>query len=142
MSALPAFLTALSAGLTSGMAGVQVVDGPPTEYARPEIVAVGISAQDVAVESSSADAGLSSRREGIDVPCMVRVWSGNANLPVLRERAFVLLGAVEAVLSADRTVAGTVTRARVNSYVYNPIRGPEGTAVEIEFRIRVDAFRT
>lgn len=145
VSALPGFLTAVVASLVAApaLSGVQVVDGPPVESTTArEVVAVGISTVDVSVESNLTDAGLGSRRDGIDVPCMVRVWSGDAALPPLRDRAFALLAAVEAVLAADRTVGGTVTRARVMSLVYNPIRGPEGTAVELEFPIRVDAFRT
>jgi hypothetical protein len=142
-SALPEFLSALTAALDGapGMSGVQVIDGPPVEYTRPDAVAVGLTTEDTSVESGLSNAGLGQpRREGCDVNCLARSWSGNDDLPARRARVFSMIEAVSAVLVADPTVDGTVTRARVSSLVYSAARTGEGTGAFVEFRIRFDAY--
>lgn len=143
MSAIPAFLDALVPKLTAapGMGDVQVVDGPPIDYLRPDVIAVGVSTEDLSVESETADAGLRARRERVDVTCLARSWTGDADLAPRRVRAFAMVTAVETVLADDPTVGGSVTRARLTSAVYTPVRNREGVGAFVEFRIQVDAFR-
>jgi hypothetical protein len=142
-SRLPEFLTALAAALDAapGLSGVQVIDGPPVEYTKPDAVAVGLTTEDTSVESNLSNAGLGQpRREACDVNCLARSWSGNDDLPARRARVFSIIEGVAAVLEADPTVGGTVTRARVSGLVYSAARTGEGTGCFVEFRIRVDAF--
>ena len=144
MSALPAFLTELVDRLTAwpALADTQVVDGPPLDWARAKLLAVGISMQDLTVESSTADAGLGSRREQADVTCLARSASGDSALAPRRAEAFAIVAEVEAALASDRKMGGTVNRARLVDSIYTPARTSQGTAAEVEFRIRVDAYRT
>lgn len=139
---MPAFLSALTAALAASpdLSGAQVIDGPPVEYVRPDAVAVGLTTEDLSVESSRVDAGLGKRREAADVNCLARSWTGNDDLPAARGRAYALIAAVAAALAADPTVGGTVVRARIGRQVYSAARTREGTGAFVEFQIRFDAF--
>ena len=141
-STLPGFITALVAALEAApaLSGVQVIDGPPVKYARQDAVAVGLTTEDLSVESTTGDAGLVARREQVDVNCLARSWSGDDDLTARRGRVFSIIEAVGAVLAADPTVGGTVTRARLAGLVYSAARTGEGTGCMVEFRVRVDAF--
>lgn len=138
--ALSGFLDAFVARLRAELAGVQVVDGPPVEYARREIVAVGITTEDASVEANTADAGLRARRESIDVINLIRSASGDVDLVPHRRRAYELLDQFDGLLRTDPTVGGVVPRARLISHVYTPVRTQDGVAVYLEPRVRVDAF--
>lgn len=143
-SAIPGFLDALVPLLKAApaLAGWIVVDGPALENtSRPDVLAVGISTEDLSVETEKTDVGLGPRRERADVTCMALSWTGDAALAPRRAQAFAAMSAVEDVLRADPTVTGTVTRARVMGAVYTPGRDAKGCGASVEFRIRVDAFR-
>lgn len=143
-SCLPGFLSGLTAALKDSpdLADAQVIDGPPTKYLKRDVIAVGLTTEDLAVETGKTDAGLGNRHEQADVNCLARSWSGNDDLPARRDHAFALVDAVAAVLAADPTVGGTVVRARVAGLVYSALRSGEGTGALIEFRVRFDAFGT
>lgn len=143
MSAVPDFLDALYSAARSSplLSGWQVVDGPPLEYTRPDVIVLGASTEDLTVEAAKSDAGLGrDRRERSDVTCVARSSTGDAEMSPRRRRAFDGVAAVSALLAQDGTVGDSVTRARVVSAVYTAVRSPQGTAAYVEFGIRLDAF--
>lgn len=115
---------------------VAVFDGQPVEDAPFEAIAIGMTAEDLATDGTIDDAGLYSVEESYDINCMIRCWSGGTDLVVLRKRAVHLYKIVKAQIGADLTLRGAVTRARVASLAYSPARLPDGTVVNMTFRVR------
>jgi len=119
-----------------------VIDGPPAVNATGDLVAVGLGPEDVlAVDSTSAIAGLRAVRESFPVVCLARSWSGNSSVRDQRRRSYRLIGAVRAELEGDPTLGRAVTRARYGGDTYTPWRHETGAiVVDVPFTILIDAL--
>ena len=122
-----------------GATGVQVVDGPPTANVRGDVIAVGIGLQespDVAAETTVA--GLVAQRETFTVSCLARSWSGNNDISTQRRRTYALVDQARAVIGADQTLGGRVSRARWAGSTYQPSRTDKAQlVVDVLFRVEV-----
>jgi hypothetical protein len=115
---------------------VRVFDGQPVEDVAQEAVVIAMTAEELATDGLINDAGLYAFEENFDINCLIRVWSGDSDLPRLRSRAEGLYRVVRDQVQAHQTLNGAVTRARVASVQYSPMRIPDGTVVQMAFRVR------
>lgn len=138
--ALDDAITNLHALIFSHMAqiepDVRVIDGQPVEDISQQAVVIGMTAEELATEGSLSDAGLYATEEAFDINCLIRVWDGGTDLVSLRSRAVMLFEIVKEQIRANQTLKGAVTRARVASVAYSPMRMPEGSVVNMAFRVR------
>lgn len=142
-SAIPAVIDALVAALKSksGLVGVQILDGPPNVDLQGDLIVVGLSIDTVEIDATHAIAGLASGKQDFDVMCLARSWTGSGSgFKARRDRAFALLDGVQAVLTADLTLGGAATRARLTQASYVPALTGQGSLVEVPFVVHVEAF--
>ena len=107
-SALPGAITALLTifGAASGLDGVKVIDGPPTDdIATEDFLAVGWTGADDQPAADTvqdfAAAGARTRDEDFTIACVIDAWSGDDSFSVVRARVFAILGIVEQELRAS-----------------------------------------
>jgi hypothetical protein len=115
---------------------VRVIDGQPVEDVGLEVICIGMTAEDLATDGTVFDAGLYVTEENFDINCLIRVWNGGTDLVSLRTRAVELFEIVKEQVRGNPTLKGAVTRARVASISYSPLRLPEGSVVNMAFRVR------
>ena len=115
---------------------VRVIDGQPVKDISQQAVVIGMTADELATEGTMNDAGLYISEETYDINCLIRVWDGGTDLVPLRSRAVDLFNIVKEQVRANQTLKGAVTRARVASVAYSPMRLPEGSVVNMSFRVR------
>lgn len=137
MSAVPDAIDGLVEVL--GATVVQVVDGPPTTNVRGDVIAVGIGLQDSPdVAAETAVAGLVAQRETFTVSCLARSWSGDNDISTQRRRTYSVVDQARAVLGADQTLGGRVSRARWAGSTYMPQRTDKGQlVVDVLFRVEI-----
>jgi hypothetical protein len=145
-SRVPAVLDALLAACraASDLTGVAIVDGPPlTDLTNPDQVFIGWqpSADDVAAADAQdfAQLGAQRRDEQIDIRCYAESRSGDTVIKTVRDRAYALVGAVENLLRADATLAGTVLWTHL---VAGDLRQPQtdaGALAGVEFAVHARA---
>lgn len=143
MSAVPAAIDALVAKFKSRFAGtVTVIDGPPTQNATGDLIAIGMAPEDVVgVESTEFISGLSSSSESFPVLCLARSWSGNASARDQRLRTYRLVDAVREELAQDPSLGRAVTRARFAGSTYEPWRAEGGAlVVDVRFTVAIDVL--
>jgi hypothetical protein len=143
MSAVPAAIDALVAKFESRFGrSATVIDGPPMTNATGDLVAIGLSPQEVAeVESTESIAGLRGVSESFPVLCLARSWSGNASPRDQRIRTYRLVDAVREGLEADPTLGRAVTRARFAGSTYAPWRTESGAlVVDVPFTVSIDVL--
>lgn len=119
---------------------VDVLDGPSIDDIGQDVVAIGISAEDLSMDSSFEIAGLCTDRETFDLVCLVRSWTGDADLSARRARCFELFRSIAELIKSDPRLGNTVARARIAGISYNPARLPEGAVASLTFRVRIEAF--
>lgn len=143
-SAIPGALDALVAKLRAATnpRDVQVLDGPPNEDLRGDLIVVGLSIDTSEVDATHTIAGLGSGRQDFDVMCLTRSWTGGGDIKARRDRAFALLDTVQSVLTEDLTLGGVVTRARFTQVAYVPALTDRGPLVEIPFAVHIEAFNS
>jgi len=146
-SALPAAIDALVSILdaSSGLAGVDVVDGPPADdVATNDFLAVGWSGtEDQAAEivQDFNAVGGRTRNEELTIACVIDVWSGDDGFATVRDRAFAILGAVETALrSTDLspeapTLNGTVLWAHLTTGDVSQQQSNDGALVGLNFSL-------
>lgn len=106
-SAAPGAITALLAILAAdaGLAGVQVIDGPPAvDMSASEFVAVGWQPdadEAVQITQTFAYAGARTRDEEFTIFCWLETWTGDSDVSARRVRAFQLLGVIETAIRAS-----------------------------------------
>lgn len=146
MSAVPAAVDNLLAELraASTLSGVRVFDGPPqdapTEF---DVVVIGWQPEESeAVEWSNDPASMAADddSETFTVQGLVSVQRGDVDLPVARSRADEILEAVRAVVRADSTLGGAVTRSRLTTTRGTPIQDHRGCQYRMTFVIRAWVF--
>ena len=150
-SRIPAAITALVAlwQAAPGLAGVTVVDGPPTsDQSDPDYVYVGWqTGEDAAAEMAQnfANAGARSRDETFDILCQTDSFTGDADVAARRTRAFQLLAAIEDSLRATGaapsapTLGGAVLWAHLTQARLIQRNTDQGVQVGIAFRISCHA---
>ena len=143
MSAVPAAIDALVAKFVSKFGqSATVIDGPPVQSATGDLIAVGMGPDDVlAVESTTAIAGLRAVRESFPVLCLARSWSGDTSVRDQRTRTYRLIDAVREELEADPSLGRAVTRARYAGDSYTPWRHDSGAiVVDVPFVVVIDVL--
>jgi hypothetical protein len=142
MTAIPLVLDALVAALrlAPDLAAVDVFDGPQPIAAGGEGIAVGASREDNSVEFTWPPADLAGGdAEHATIACLVWSGSGDTTFAPARLRVAELLDAVDAALSANRTLSGAVTRAWITDGVLQQQQA-NGALVTCEFHVETDLF--
>lgn len=128
---IPAAIDALVAMARAACPDVQVLDGPEAVWPEREYIAIGLSPDDLENPSTRTPAGLQVSTDSAQVIGMVRVWSGDAVMPLLRARAYVLLDALIAATDADNRLGGAVDLAELTGHVYAPGATDRGRWVDL-----------
>src|SRR6266545_6305226 len=123
-----------TANTTLAALSVEILDGPPVSGAmrdNPLRLFIGDTPEegDVSVESTQEWRGLGKqgREQRGEIICTAQAFDATGNMSVARTTAFEIFGAVENMLRAEATVAGTVRVAEVGtreSYIQRRI--PDG----------------
>lgn len=109
---LPDVQDALYAAIAAQSPTCRVSLGYPVGGRRAEDVWVGIAGR---VDTSEYMTGACSRDEQMEVPVFVWVEKSGGTAESTRDRAVVLLGALETALAADRTLGGVCDFAAVSA---------------------------
>ena len=123
------------------LAGVSVLDGPSTEYAGNEGIAVGASREDIAGEFAVNASDMSSDGSGThSLTSTVWVRTGDTTFSAARTRCGQLYTAAAAGLASDRTLKGAVSTAWVVGGSFDQMQTGSGVLVFVEFRIEATVF--
>ncbi len=144
----PSVVDALVAVLraTPALAGVDVLDGPPTgEPSGRDVVAIGHSLDDdddtagsVAWTDYSTGGVVEERCE---IRCAVQAVSGDTAMTTPRTRAFALLDAAHAALRADWTAGvPSVVSVDITTGTVRQAQSGLGPGARIEFTVTVHAL--
>jgi hypothetical protein len=147
-SAVPAAIDALLAILRAApaLAGVDIVDGPPTgDMSAEDIVAVGWQPDGEEAAASLvqefAYAGARRRDEEFVISCWLESWTGDTDVRARRVRAFELLAVVEdAVRASDAapeapTLGGAVLWAHLTAGTLRQSSTDQGVRVGVAFSV-------
>lgn len=129
-SRIPAAIDGLLtlAQASAGLAGVQIVDGPPLSWA-PVMLAVDSASEcrflfigAVPGEDTSAEgdqdfnaAGAISYDEHFRVLCTALSWTGDQVAKAVRDDAAAIVGAVQQAIRTDPTLGGAVLYSRISN---------------------------
>jgi hypothetical protein len=142
-STIPAVLDHLVARWTALLDGVQVVDGEPITTEK-DVVCVGFTGDqgDPGVENTRTreQVAASPDRESYDVYCAIQVRRGSTQTSTVRDRAYAILGRLDADLAADQTLAGLAGLARLTSESLVQEQTDKGAMGTVRFTVHVDAF--
>lgn len=128
-----------------------VIDGPPlSDFDDQRVLAVGVSSTTITGGLSPfahADAaggrigfGAGGRRTvHFEVTCQLGVWSGDTAMSAVRTTTFEVFETLNRLLTADRTLSGVVDWARIIRVNYQPMQGPDGSGVAVDFVVAVEA---
>lgn len=132
-------LNALVDVFTPALPGVEVVDGQPIATNQPIVLAVGFSANRVAVEVTQTRPDLTKdrRHESLSIVCLASSARGENDMRRPRNEAVALLDDVRDALKANRTLGGLVRRAQLGLALSMDQARGDGAAVTIEFTIDV-----
>jgi hypothetical protein len=156
-STVPAAIAALVAAFRAApaLAGVGVYDGPQvSSSAGLEVVAVGFTGERMSatgeypepslpvVESQSSVEGMAvdPLREQYQVRSVIAVLNGAGDIAAARTRAYELLAACGSVLTADKTLGGTVMLATLGASSLSQQQGPRGALAMLDFTVVADAY--
>ncbi|MFI0772317.1 hypothetical protein ACH4TQ_46740 [Streptomyces sp. NPDC021218] len=144
-SRVPAAIEALLAiwRATPGLAGVQILDGPPTiDQAGADYLSVGWSSgSELAVEFTQEfnAAGARTRDEEFSILCFLDTWTGDTDVATRRTRAFELLAVCEETIRASNsnptapTLNGAVLWAEIASGSLMQANTDQGVRAAIPF---------
>jgi hypothetical protein len=147
-SAVPGAIAALLAILQAapGLAGVQVLDGPPTgDMSGQDYLAVGwdgdtgANAADASQQFNAA--GARTRDEDFSVACWLNTWTGDPDIAARRVRAYGLLAVVEDAVRASGaspmapTLGGAVLWAHLTAHSLRQDFTSQGARAAIGFTI-------
>lgn len=146
-SALPAALSQLVEIFRAapGLAEAQISDGPPVaDQSGRDLIAVGWRPGDepaAELQQEFAYAGGRRRNEDLSIGCWLDTWSGDADFPTTRARAFALLAVIEtAIRNTDATpdaagLNGAVQWGHLTSGSLSQNLTDQGAEVGIAFTI-------
>ncbi|WP_067967525.1 hypothetical protein [Nocardiopsis trehalosi] len=146
ISTIPAAMAALTATLQAapGLAGVQVLQGPPTTNIEPDAVLVGFTGDvsEGAIRSTRLTADLGGRRdqETYQVTTMVSSFSGDTEMDARMERTCAMVAEIDRVLSADRKLGGAVAQARVVEVNLGQVQTTDGAECNAQVIIEIRAW--
>lgn len=121
--------------------GLQVYDGPEPGDPETVFLLVGATTEDLTSTTGRVPAGLVATTDSVDVPCSVRAWSGDLDLPTLRRTAYTVYEALRSEVEADRTLRGACSTAEIVGHTYLPALLPEqGYLVDVTFTVRATRF--
>lgn len=128
-------------GLLVVFAGLaQLVDGPTTDNATGDVIAVGVGVQDIpeiGTQTRFSDMG-GGHRVVFEVPCLARSWSGDNSVKVQRDRTLALLSAAQVRVEGDPQLSGRVSFARWAGASYLPRRTDQAQlVVDAPFRVEI-----
>ena len=134
ISGLVATVTALN------LAGVDVYDGPPQQdgASNPDAVFIGFQTGQLDAVTFTRDwatMGAVRSEEHYDVLCELQTFSGDTDIASRRARAFVLLDAIAAAITTDRTLAGAVRLASISTGNVQPEQTDRGCTVTVPFSV-------
>ncbi|MFI8254081.1 hypothetical protein [Streptomyces filamentosus] len=150
-SAVPFAIDALLEILRAApaLAGVQVIDGPPTEdQSVSDQLFVGWQPGDSEGASLMQDfayAGARRRNETAVINCWIDVWSGDSSIRPRRLRAFELLAVVEDALRATDiapeapTLGGTVQWSQLSAGALQQSLSDQGSRAGLGFSVSFTA---
>lgn len=144
-STLPTALDALVSMLRADLGSI-VWDGPEVrDAAALEAVFVGHTGGDEGTAASGAMSqpglALQPDREQYAISCAASVLNGASDITAARNRAYELLAAVGAVLTANHTLGGVVMSAQLGEWSLEQQQIQElGAYASITFDVDVEAF--
>lgn len=140
-NALAGLITILKA--SSGLRGVDIIDGQPTTNTPKDYVAVGYAESGAAISGGQEPATLGNlrRSETYDIACQVSAWNGNTDMATVRDRAFTLFGSVETAVRNDATLDGAVIFADIGTIDVSQYQTEQGAVVDIDFTVAVKIVR-
>lgn len=145
-SRVPAVLDALVSiwSAAPGLGDI-VQDGPiPLQGAGTEVLTVGYDGgqEGISVDGALEFASLcpEPQREAFTVVCLIAVLNGSGDVRAARVRAYELLSAASAAVTADITLGGVVIEAGVTSQSLRQLQADNGALVKLGFSIACDAF--
>lgn len=145
-SRVPAVLDALVSiwGGAPVLAGL-VRDGPlPVDSADLEVLSVGHTDDDTGASTdgliSPEGFGVEPNREQFSVTCLISVVNGANDVRAARVRAFDLLSAASAAVTADTTLGGVVMQAGVQQLSLNQLQTAGGAEARLLFSVFCDAY--
>lgn len=125
---------------------VQVYDGPDvTDSEWADAVFIGFDGDwngkfdSVRIKQDWSYLGATSRFEEVDIVCSVVSWSGDVTPKPNRDRAIVLLGAVETVLRTDPTLgldSSVIATLDVANVFQEPFQNGHGCRILFTIHIR------
>jgi hypothetical protein len=110
-AAIDSYVALLAA--SSSLTGVQILDGPPLTDLALDYVTIGWDPFTDAGATSSqqpAQLGRMARQEDFEINCYAQSSSGDVGTSARRARAYALVDACVAVVSADPTLGGVLTQ--------------------------------
>ena len=143
MTAVPATLDALVSLVAgdAGFIGVRVFDGPwITRPSEPDVVVVGWSPDEQPPVVFAENPELGSSAASFTVRGLVSSWTGDDNMPAVRNRADQLLETLRVGLRADPSLGQVVTSASLEAGKFIPLRSEQGCEALWDFTIRVTAY--
>lgn len=128
---------------SSGLRGIEIIDGQPTTNTPKDFVAVGYSENGAAISGGQEPATLGNlrRSETYDIACQVSAWTGSTDIVAVRERAFTLFAAVETAVRNDATLNGAVIFSDIGSIDVSQYQTEQGAVVDIDFTVAVKIVR-
>jgi hypothetical protein len=143
VSTVPQALDRLVALAAFALPDADVIDGQPivTDGDFVAIAFTGLQGEE-AVEAvqTTEQMGAQPDREVYDITCLASSWSGDGDPKVVRDQAYVLVGAFANALKADRTLGGLALRARLSTVALAQEQTEQGALATVRFIVRVDAF--
>lgn len=145
-SRVPAVLDALVSVWAAAPELADLVrDGPlPVESADLEVLSVGHNDDDTGASTdglvSPEGFGVEPNREQFSVTCLISVVDGANNVRAARIRAFDLLSAAAAAVTADTTLGGVVMQASVQQLSLNQLQTNGGAEARLVFSVFCDAY--
>lgn len=142
MALVPAVIDALVARWRGAaeLGGVQVLDGPEAKWPEGDLIAVGLSPEDLTTPAQRVPAGLVATSDSADITCLARSWTGDTLIKPRRDRAYQLLDIATALVEADRTLGGACSHAEVTGSLYVPAQTNRGVLTDVVFTVRAALF--
>lgn len=141
-SRIPATIDALVSRWTAAaaLAGVAVLDGPPTIDLPTDFLTVGWSPYaDVAVDGTQAFAaigGNAPRDEDFTIACYADSYTGDTDPSARRSRVYQLVAAAESDLRTDPTLGGVLTLwAEIVAQTLHQEQTDRGLVVGVTFHV-------
>jgi hypothetical protein len=146
---IDALVTACTNASTIGGAGVSVYDGPHLTTAPDQnVLWIGLDDPDSQGLANSGDStqsfpglGTRQRDELGTVYCVAEAWSGSTDVKGARDNAYNIVLAVENLLRADATIAGTflVGWGEVDGFQFRQGQADVGAVARVSFHIKYKA---